>query len=214
MDKEIKISELAKIWNVSVNATWTRIKREGLITVKKLDNNREITFVNIPEDVLNKYMVNNGVNNGNYEELLTDDNTSSSVKTPSSQEILEKMIDFSNEVQERLITLNENHNKELMNLTEEVNNYRSKIPLLEDKASREGLYLKEIKDLKKNNKNLIIFIIISVAIIVAMAFLLMFQHFNPQTVTEEKQVTKIITVDANGKPISILTEKNPAGQAR
>ena len=56
MEKEIKISELARIWNVSVNATWTRIKKEGLITIKKMDNNREITFVTVSDEILNKYM--------------------------------------------------------------------------------------------------------------------------------------------------------------
>ena len=211
MEREIKIAELARLWNVSVNTTWTRIKKEGLITLKKLDNNREIAFVTIPDDIFNKYMVNNGVNNPNYEELLSDDNPSLPPNNISNADILDKMIDFSNEVQDRLITLNNHHNEEIMNLNEELNKYKNQFPLLEDRASREGVYLQEIKDLKKVNniktKWLITLIITSLLIIISMSFMLMYQHFNPKTVEKEKQVTKIITVDRYGKPVSVLTEK-------
>ena len=147
MDNKFKVSDLAKLWDVSVNATWARINKEGLITSKELDNNREITFVVVPEDILKKYevnKVNKGVNNGYYEELLTDDNPSQ----PQNPNNINTFFD-------KLLTLNNNYNERLLTLNEELIRYKSQIPLLEDKANREGLYLKEIGDLKKVNEELI-----------------------------------------------------------
>ena len=78
MEKELKIAELASILGVSIPTTWNRIRKDGLKTVKKLDENRkEITYVIVSDDYAEKYInnvinnVNNVVNNGNYEDLLT-----------------------------------------------------------------------------------------------------------------------------------------------
>ena len=46
-EKELKIAELAELWGVSVPTTWNRIKKEGLITFKKKDKNKE-TLRNLP----------------------------------------------------------------------------------------------------------------------------------------------------------------------
>ena len=108
-----------------------------------------------------------------------------------------------------------------MKVTDEVIESKSKQLLLEDKAGREGMYLQKIKDLEQkystdtiqliqeNRKARIPLVIASFILLILCCTLLagvIYLKNNPQ----EKQVTKIITVDANGKPISILTEKNPA----
>jgi len=196
MENEIKISELAKIWDVSVNTTWTRIKKEGLLTIKKIDNNREITFVSISDDILKKYEVNK-VNNGYYEELLTDDNTSQPLNGVQNQDIIEKFIEFSNATQDRLITLNNNHNEEVNNLNEELMKFKSKIPLLEDKANREGLYLSEINGLKKGNKRLITWLITLIILFVISAsvltaLLVIANNKPPKIVEVTKEIIKVV----------------------
>ena len=81
-EKELKIAELATVWGVSVPATWNRVRKEGLKTVKKIDENRkEVTYVIVSEEIVNKYLsaVNNGINNRYYEELLTSNNINNDI---------------------------------------------------------------------------------------------------------------------------------------
>ena len=65
MEQEMKIAELATFWGVSVPTTWNRIRKEGLSTVtKKNENNKEITYVTISDEILKSYVINanNNVN--------------------------------------------------------------------------------------------------------------------------------------------------------
>lgn len=87
MEKELKISELTQIWRTSVPTVWNRVKKEGLQQVKKVDeNNKEINYIRISDEILNKYIVkvnnnvNNGVNNGYYEDMLNVDNVNNDIK--------------------------------------------------------------------------------------------------------------------------------------
>ena len=46
MEKELKIAELSALWGVSVPTTWNRIRKEGLQTfIKKNENNKEVNYV-------------------------------------------------------------------------------------------------------------------------------------------------------------------------
>jgi hypothetical protein len=156
MNEEIKIADLARLWNVSVNTVWARIKKEGLLTSKRLDNNKEITFVSVPEEILKKYAVNNVINHTNNvdnEELLTANNPHNEINNPQTVDIIERIMTYSQGVNEQLIAINNNYNEELRTVNNELMKYKSQMPLLEDKASREGLYLKEINELKEVNNN-------------------------------------------------------------
>lgn len=156
MNEEIKIADLARLWNVSVNTVWARIKKEGLLTSKRLDNNKEITFVSVPEEILKKYAVNNVINHTNNvdnEELLTANNPNNEINNPQTVDIIERIMTYSQGVNEQLIAINNNYNEELRTVNNELIKYKSQMPLLEDKASREGLYLKEINELKEVNNN-------------------------------------------------------------
>jgi hypothetical protein len=156
MNEEIKIADLARLWNVSVNTVWARIKKEGLLTSKRLDNNKEITFVSVPEEILKKYTVNNVINHTNNvdnEELLTANNPHNEINNPQTVDIIERIMTYSQGVNEQLIAINNNYNEELRTVNNELMKYKSQMPLLEDKASREGLYLKEINELKEVNNN-------------------------------------------------------------
>ena len=65
MEKCLKVAELATIWGVSVPTTWNRVPKEGLETViKKDENGKDINYINITDDIINKY-INNVVNNQN-----------------------------------------------------------------------------------------------------------------------------------------------------
>lgn len=153
-EKELKIAELATIWGVSVPATWNRVRKEGLKTVKKIDENRkEVTYVIISEETVNKYLstVNNNINNRYYEELLTNNNinndTNNGLKTESEPFSVSEMFD-------KLTALNKEYNNRLEQVNGELITAKSKMLLLEDKAGREGLYINEINGLKTDNNNL------------------------------------------------------------
>lgn len=154
-EKELKISELANIWAVSVPTTWNRVRKEDLKTVKKVDENRkEVNYVVISDEIINKYVltVNNNVNNRNYEDILTDNNINENVN--NNLKYGNDSISAS-EMFDKLSTLNKEYNDRLERVNEELMSYKSKSLLLEDKAGREGFYINEINTLKKDNNLLL-----------------------------------------------------------
>lgn len=154
-EKELKISELANIWAVSVPTTWNRVRKEDLKTVKKVDENRkEVNYVVISDEIINKYIltVNNNVNNHNYEDILTDNNINENVN--NNLKYGNDSISAS-EMFDKLSTLNKEYNDRLERVNEELMSYKSKSLLLEDKAGREGFYINEINTLKKDNNLLL-----------------------------------------------------------
>lgn len=157
MQKELKISELASIWSTSVPTTWNRIRKEGLTTFKKKDeNNKEVNFVSISEDVLNKYInnVNNPDNNVYYEDMLNVNNVNNNVENPKTQSEQAFNKDDIKDIINTITNVNNNYNDRLKTLTDELITYKSKTLLLEDAKGREGYYINEINELKKeNNRN-------------------------------------------------------------
>lgn len=173
MEKELKIAELSALWSVSVPTTWNRIRKEGLQTfIKKNENNKEVNYVRVSDDIIKQYVINdnnnvsNTVNNGYYEDMLINNNGNNLVKKPQNQ--VNK--DFSREDLQELITtitsVNESYNNRIEALTNRLITAESKQLLLEDKASREGVYVNEINTLKKeNNRNqLLIKLLITVIV--------------------------------------------------
>lgn len=154
-EKELKISELANIWAVSVPTTWNRVRKEDLKTVKKVDENRkEVNYVVISDEIINKYIltVNSNVNNHNYEDILTDNNINENVN--NNLKYGNDSISAS-EMFDKLSILNKEYNDRLERVNEELMSYKSKSLLLEDKAGREGFYINEINTLKKDNNLLL-----------------------------------------------------------
>lgn len=160
MEKEFKIAELALYWCVSVPTCWNRIKKEGLITFKKKDEtNKDITYVRISDEIINKYVINdvnninNNNNNGYYEELLTFDNINNNVnnaKNPlTTNNLVDDLIKLNKSYNDDLKTVYNDFNEKIEKLQEELVSYKSKIPLLEDKAGREGFYISENNKLLK-----------------------------------------------------------------
>ena len=120
MEKELKISELASVWNVSVTTTWNRIKKMGLRTfIKKSETNKDVNYVSISDAQLNEYIINvnnnqsKDVNNGFYVDMLSnnnvykdDNNIIESQKTNYNNEITGDFID-------KLMTVNNDYNNRL-----------------------------------------------------------------------------------------------------
>ena len=168
-EKELKISELANIWAVSVPTTWNRVRKEDLKTVKKVDENRkEVNYVVISDEIINKYIltVNSNVNNHNYEDILTDNNINENVN--NNLKYGNDSISAS-EMFDKLSTLNKEYNDRLERVNEELMSYKSKSLLLEDKAGREGFYINEINTLKKD-KNLLLKGLITLLIMFIITF--------------------------------------------
>lgn len=208
MQKELKISELASIWSTSVPTTWNRIRKEGLITFKKKDeNNKEVNFVSISEDVLNKYInnVNNPDNNVYYEDMLNVNNVNNNVenvKTKQEQAFNKEDI---KDIINTITNVNNDYNDRLKTLTDELITYKSKTLLLEDAKGREGYYINEINELKKeNNRNKLynkVFIIVITVLICVITYcvtVMAVSHNEENSATVSK--TEIVTPAQNPIP--------------
>lgn len=213
MEKELKIAELAGLWNVSVPTCWNRIKKEGLTTFKKKDEtNKDISYVKVTDDIINKYVINevnninNNVNNGYYEELLTDNKVNNNINNAENinitANIIQDLINYNKVNNEELKTVYNDYNNRIERLQEELITYKSKVPLLEDRANREGLYLKEIEDLKKQNKTdkTLIKLLITLLTIVIMFILMLITYFITvnnltNTETEKPSIEEVSMVE-------------------
>lgn len=198
-EKELKISELANIWAVSVPTTWNRVRKEDLKTVKKVDENRkEVNYVVISDAIINKYVltVNNNVNNHNYEDILTDNNINENIN--NSLKYGNDNISAS-EMFDKLSTLNKEYNDRLERINEELITYKSKTLLLEDKAGREGFYINEINTLKKDNnlllKGLITLLIMFIITFVSLMAIVLYH----KTIEGNKEVST--TVENVSNPV-------------
>lgn len=155
MEKDVKVSELAQIWGVSVPTTWNRIRKEGLETfLKKDENGKEVNYIKVSEVIVKKYINNlnnspNEVNNnGYYEEVLRDNNVNEIQKNNNDSISASELFD-------KLTTLNNEYNDRLERLNNELLISERQRLLLEDKAGREGLYLNQINELKDHNNRLL-----------------------------------------------------------
>ncbi len=172
MEKELKIAELASIWGVSVPTAWNRVKKEGLKTfIKKNENNKEINYVRISDEIISQYVINDNnnlhkdVNNGYYEDMLNNDNVNnvidaeySLIKTNPYEKLTETLITVNNDYNNRLSEVYNDYNKRIEDLQTELTDAKSKFLVIEEKErnikAQEGAYLNEINELKQNNKGL------------------------------------------------------------
>lgn len=179
MEKELKIAELATIWNVSVPTTWNRIKKMGLTTfIKKNESNKDINYVSISDEQINEYIVNvnnnvnNANNNGFYEDMLSNNNVVNKDNEVIDveftrelprlvPEIVSALNNVYNEQNQQIININNVCNERLETIYNDVKNvyeelavHKANTKMLEDKKASEGLYLSEIKELKKEKENL------------------------------------------------------------
>lgn len=189
MDNKFKVSDFAGIIGCSQKTVYRMIERGELITVNEQVNGRKIVFIlanNKQIEEIKKNQASFSVNDGNYEESLSN-NVS---QNTTNAELLNVYAD-------KLFEMNKINNEQIMKLNEELISFKSRVPLLEDKASREGLYLSEINNLKKNNTRFIIstitLIFLCIVIACVLSILLVIEHNKPPKVIEtEKVVEKVV----------------------
>lgn len=237
MEKELKISELAELWHTSVPTTWNRIKKMGLKTfIKKNESNKEINYIRISDEQINEYVikdvnnVNNNVNNGYYEDLLnfnkdykdlnninncTDNGEKTHLDGNLIKETIETLTTVNNDYNERLMKVYNDYNERLQEVNNELINFKSKTLLLEDKAGREGLYINEINELKKDNNRQRILIYLLITVIVFLIFgLIGYLTYNITVNNLHDSVNNVSeTVINDKKPAAVQTAPQPAKNA-
>ncbi len=171
MEKKLSVAEFANIVGTTSKTIYERIKRnselpleEQLITVDEKVKGRSVTLISTNAqqiDVYKNIYGKNTVINGEYYEILTENEGSKPVINVNEPVKITNDNTSSSEVINRLLTLNEDNNNRILQLTDELITAKQNQLLLEDKAGREGLYLKEINELKTrlntdNNRNKIV----------------------------------------------------------
>lgn len=191
MEKRFSVAEFAALVGTTAKTIYQKIDNyenlpvnEQLATVKEKVKGREITFVVTDSEQIEYYKnlySKNIVNEGNYYENVTNNNGYSQVNNSVSNS--ESSNDNKNNLDmfDKLMTLNETYLNRIETVTNELMEYKSKQLLLEDKASKEGLYIKEINELKTDNEKLkthnkmlftVLTVIISVLITVLITLLI------------------------------------------
>lgn len=171
MEKKLSVAEFAALVGTTSKTVYERIKRnselpleEQLLTVDEKVKGRSVTLISTNTqqiDVYKNIYGKNTVINGEYYEILTDNESSKPVINANEPVKINNDNTSNGEVINRLLTLNEDNNNRILQLTNELITAKQNQLLLEDKAGREGLYLKEINELKTqlktdNNRNKIV----------------------------------------------------------
>ena len=151
---------------------------EQLETVREKVKGREVTLIITNSEQIAHYKNlygKNNVNDGEYYETLTDvngykpvNNVYETLKTPQTQsmpdDMFDKILTVSNDYNNRL----QRYNDELIKVYEELSTVKSQQLLLEDKAGKEGMYINEINELKKENNRSKLFNKLLITVIVGL----------------------------------------------
>lgn len=164
MNNKFSVADFAELVGTTAKTIYQKIDNYGnlpvneqLETVKEKVKGREITFIVTNSEQIEYYKNLYGkytVNEGNYYENVTNNNGNSQVN--EIQNLVKSNYNnvSGSDMFEKLMTLNENYLNRIETVTNELMEYKSRSLLLEDKASREGLYLKENNELKTENDKL------------------------------------------------------------
>ena len=189
-------------------------EREEIITVTEKVNNRPTRLV-VTNDEQIKHFRNvyskTPVNVGNYEDIVTNNNGSMNVNNSSQSTNNNEVVQ---EIFEKMVTMNEQYNNRIAKLNEELIDSKSKLLFLEDKASREGMYLQEIKELKtenielKTNKTKVIHSLIAVIVVLLMV-IVGFVTFNVATSEKLSQKQPEVIEPTPTVKVNTKTGKQP-----
>lgn len=172
MEQKMNVADFAALVGTTSKTIYQKILNnselpvnEQLVTVKEKVKGRETTLIITNSEQIKFYQNlygKNTVNDGEYYEKLTDINSNKPAN--SSNENLKSGEDmrFNDIFFEKFLTVNKEFNDryeqkitELIEVNNELAEVKGRQFLLEDKAGREGLYLNEIKELKKDNNRLL-----------------------------------------------------------
>lgn len=183
MERKLPVADFASLIGTTPKTIYERIKindklpvNERLNVVKERINGRETKVIATTSEQIEIYKEIYGksnVINGEYYDIVTDNNDNLRVNDDNNEVNMSVNTEKTEILLDKLIKVNEDYNNrieqkttELITLQKELANVKSQQLLLEDKANREGLYLQEIKDLKKENygKDLLIKMLITVIV--------------------------------------------------
>lgn len=203
MEKKFSVADFAELVGTTAKTVYQKIDNyenlpvnEQLTTVKEKVKGREITFIVTSDEQIAWYKNlygKNTVNEREYYENVTNNNSNSQVSNGVNSSEFNYNSKNNNDMFDKLITLNEQYLNRIETVTNELMEYKSKQLLLEDKAGRESLYLKEINELKTDNEKLktnnkklltVLTVIITVLITVIL-MLLIVNNINSETDTKK-----------------------------
>lgn len=184
MERKMPVAEFARLVGTTPKTIYERVKineklpvNEQLNVVKERINGRETTVISTNETQIEIYKdiyCKNIVNNGEYYEDVTVNNEDFTVIENQSFVNSSKNIENTDSFIDKLIKVNEEYNNRIEQKTNELITVQKELLLakqtqllLEDKASREGMYINEINQLKQDNngKDTVIKWLISVIVI-------------------------------------------------
>lgn len=196
MEQKLSVAEFASIVGATPKTIYERLKNneklsvnEQLKTVRERVNGRETSIILTNSEQIEIYKTiygKNNLNNGEYYNNVTVNNEEKLVNEYQNAVFTGKNIDNTDSFVDKLIKVNEEFNNrleqkntELMTVQKELLLAKQTQLLLEDKASREGLYINEINQLKKenNSKNTVINLLISLIVIMLLLIISVITYF-------------------------------------
>lgn len=237
MDERYKVVDFARIIGCGVKTVYRLIEDNKVRTDKDIVNGRTIAVIVANEeeisDLVRIYRKNPTTKTENelqyYDNVTENDiqNQNNISFNQTQSDIIERIMNYSEGVNEQIMTLNSNYTKQLNDLTNELSEYKSKIPLLEDKAAREGLYLQEISDIRsemnrklseKNKQNQIMLFIFSVIILFFMTISVilswkLYENIKNPTIIEKTNTIETIR-EVAGAPVKPAENKNTSKTTR
>lgn len=155
MEKKLKFSEFAELIGVTAKTVYKMKDREEIKTVIEKVNGREIQLVVTNTEEIKKFRSMNGKgtnNNGNYEDMLTDNER---IMENNNASQITKNNDTIKEIFDKMLVLNDEYINRLNRVSEELTNERAKVLYLENKAGREGEYIHQINELSEAKNTLL-----------------------------------------------------------
>ena len=214
MEMKLKFAEFAELIGTTAKTVYKMEEREEIITVTEKVNNRPTRLVITNSEQINHFKniySKSPVNVGNCEDIVTNNNYSMNVNNATQST---NTPDVMQEVFDKIVTMNEQYNNRIAKLNEELIDSKSKLLFLEDKASREGLYLKEINELKtennelKTNKTKVINLLVAVIVVLLMV-VVGFITFNIATLENQSQKDNVIIEPTPTVKVNTTTSKQP-----
>lgn len=178
MERKMNVADFATLVGTTSKTIYEKLKKndelpvnEKLLTVNEKVKGREITLIVTNSEQISYYQNLYGkdtVNDGKYYETLTENNgykqvnnVSKSVNDVQQPVKTFDTADLESKLFDKLLTVNKEFNTryeekitQLISVSNELAEVKSRQLLLEDKAGREGLYIKEINELKTDNESI------------------------------------------------------------
>jgi len=199
MERKLKFAEFADLIGTTAKTVYKMEERKEIVTVIEKVNNRPTRLVVTDDNQINHFKnvySKSPVNNSNYEENVTINNDSlnsnNASQSANNNEVVQELF-------EKMLVMNEEYNNRIEKLNNELIDSKSKLLLLEDKAGREGMYLKEINELKSENETLktskvkVANQLVSVIVVLSMVLVGLITY-NVATNTKKAENEKVIEV--------------------